>query len=412
MKQKLIIILAVLLGIFLGWVLFHSPGKKNEGPGQKVETGRSTIWTCSMHPEIKMDEPGKCPICGMDLIPLEQNGSAQTDPDAIHLSKEAAELAKILTTKVSRQKTVKELRLYGKIQFDERLYQSQVAHVTGRIEKLFVNFTGEAVKPGQKLAEIYSPELVTAQQELLETVKTKQTQPELYEASKEKLRQWKLTDKQIETIERSGTIIKNFEVLSGNGGTVTARKVNAGDYVSQGTVLFDIADLTKVWVLFDAYESDLPYMKEGNTVKFSVQAMPGKTFTGVIDFIDPFIDAVSRVAKVRVEALNASGSLKPEMFVTGVVNADMNDYKNNLTVPKSAVLWTGKRSIVYVREPATEEPVFKLRVIDLGPMLGDSYIVTAGLAEGEEVVTNGTFSVDAASQLEGKPSMMNMPEGK
>jgi membrane fusion protein, copper/silver efflux system len=412
MKQKLIIILAVLLGIFLGWVIFHSPENKNQGHDQKAEIENSTIWTCSMHPEIKMDEPGKCPICGMDLIPLEQNGSAQTDPDAIHLSKEAAELAKILTTKVSRQKTVKELRLYGKIQFDERLYQSQVAHITGRIEKLFVNFTGESVKPGQKLAEIYSPELVTAQQELLETVKTKQVQPELYEASREKLRQWKLTDKQIESIENSGTIIRNFEVLSGTGGTVTARKVSSGDYVSQGTVLFDIADLTKVWVLLDAYESDLPYIKKGNTVKFSVQAIPGKTFTGSIDFIDPFIDPVSRVAKVRVEAGNELGSLKPEMFVTGVVNADMTEFNNSVTVPKSAVLWTGKRSIVYVREPGADEPVFKLREIDLGPLLGDSYIVTAGLAEGEEVVTNGTFSVDAASQLAGKPSMMNMTEGK
>jgi Cu(I)/Ag(I) efflux system membrane fusion protein len=162
-----------------------------------------------------MEQPGKCPICGMDLIPLVQTGTSQPlDPDAIHFTREAIALANVLTTTVSRQKPVSEVRLYGKVQADERRFQSQVSQLPGRIEKLFVNFTGEQVRKGQKLAEIYSPDLVTAQQELIETAKTRQLQPELYEASKEKLRQWKLTDDQIELIENSGTIIKYFEVLS------------------------------------------------------------------------------------------------------------------------------------------------------------------------------------------------------
>ena len=167
-----------------------------------------------MHPQIRMEKPGKCPICGMELIPLVKSSTTSIDPSAIHLSKEAAQLANVLTSVVTKQKPVKEVRLYGKVQADERLFQSQIAHIPGRIERLSVNFTGESVVKGQVLAEIYSPELITAQQELLETVKTKQLQPELYEASKEKLRQWKLTDEQIAKIESSGVVRNNFEVVS------------------------------------------------------------------------------------------------------------------------------------------------------------------------------------------------------
>jgi Cu(I)/Ag(I) efflux system membrane fusion protein len=359
-----------------------------------------------------MDHPGKCPICGMELIPLVKSSTTSVDPSAIHLSKEAAQLANVLTSVVTKQKPVKEVRLYGKVQADERLFQSQVAHVPGRIERLSVNFTGESVIKGQVLAEIYSPELITAQQELLETVKTKQLQPELYEASKEKLRQWKLTDDQIAKIESSGVIQNNFEVLSNTAGTVTARRVNNGDHVSEGTVLFDIADLSKVWIMFDAYESDLQFLHTGEKLSFNLQALPGIDFTGNIIFIDPVIDPVTRVAKIRVETTNQSGKLKPEMFATGIVSTTLNEYRDNMVIPKTAVLWTGKRSVVYVKQPGTDEPIFKLREIGLGPMLGESYVITDGLAEGEEIVTSGTFSVDAAAQLEGKPSMMNPRGGK
>lgn len=402
--------LLLLLGLFLGWLLFHPSGRSKDNHDHQTEASQGTIWTCAMHPQIRMPQPGKCPICGMDLIPLVQSSTSSVDPAAIHFTKEAAELANVLTTKVTRQKPVKEVRLYGKVQADERLFQSQVAQVPGRIERLFVNFTGEQVSKGQKLAEIYSPELITAQQELFETAKTKQLQPELYDATKEKLRQWKLSDVQIAAIETSGNIINNFDVLSNTSGTVTARRVSTGDYVSQGSLLFEIADLSRVWILFDAYESDLPFLYQGEKVTFSIHAIPGVDFTGNISFIDPVIDPVTRVAKVRVETTNPSGRLKPEMFATGIVSSVLNQYRNNIVIPKSAVLWTGKRSIVYVRQPESDEPVFNLREIGIGPMLGDSFVVTDGLSEGEEIVTSGTFSVDAAAQLEGKPSMMN-PRG-
>ena len=397
-------------GLFLGWIFFHSPNKKEEThQTTALNENKKTIWTCAMHPQIRMDKPGKCPICGMDLIPLNSN-SSPVDATAITLTKEAAQLANVATSIVTHQKAVKDVRLFGQVVADERLLQSQVSHIPGRIDRLLVNFTGETVSKGQVLAEIYSPELVTAQQELLETAKTKQAQPEIYEAAKERLRQWKLTDNQISGIEISGKVQTDFDINSNTSGVITERLVNTGDHVSLGTVLYNVADLSHIWVVFDAYESDLPFIKKGDKLTFTLQAIPGTNFSGNITFIDPVLDPVTRVAKVRVEINNQSGKLKPQMFATGIVDASLSQFQNKLVIPRSAVLWTGKRSIVYVKQPGTEEPVFKMREIELGPMLGSSYVVLDGLKEGEEIVTNGTFSVDAAAQLEGKPSMMN-PEG-
>ena len=403
--------LFVVIGLVIGWAIFHSSEQKEETHNHSADETKAEIWTCSMHPQIRMDKPGKCPICAMDLIPLVQSGTSESDPEAVHFTKESAALANVLTTTVSTQNPVKELRLYGKIQADERLLKNQVAYIPGRIEKLMVNFTGEMVRKGQPLALIYSPELVTAQQELLEAAKTRQTQPEIYEAAKEKLHQWKLTDKQIAEIENSGKVQANMEVESTANGIVTARRVNNGDYVSQGLVLYEVSDLSSVWVLFDAYESDLPFLKKGDKIDFSLQALPGSAYSGKIMFIDPVIDPVNRVAKVRLEMSNPGAKLKPEMFATGIVKSNLDEFKNKLVIPRSAVLWTGKRSIVYVKQPG-DEPIFKIREIELGPQLGNSYVVTNGLADGDEIVTEGAFSVDAAAQLEGEPSMMNQEGGK
>ncbi|OIO59430.1 MAG: efflux transporter periplasmic adaptor subunit [Candidatus Marinimicrobia bacterium CG1_02_48_14] len=398
--------LFLIVGLLIGWAVFHSSGKNEKENNHQVQESKAEVWTCSMHPQIRMDKPGKCPICAMDLILLNQSGGATSDPMAIHLTKEAAQLANVLTTVVGRQNPVKELRLYGKVQADERLRQNQVSHLSGRIEKLLVNFTGEPIQKGQKLAVVYSPELVTAQQELIEASKTKQAQPAIYEAAKERLLQWKLTEAQISDIEGSGNVRANVDVVSNSNGIVTARRVNSGDYVNQGSVLFEISDLSRVWVLFDAYESDLPFLKQGDKIDFTLLALPGTSYSGTVRFIDPVIDPTNRVAKIRVEMSNPGAKLKPEMFATGIVKSNLEEFKDKLVIPRSAVLWTGKRSIVYVKQ-AGEEPVFKIREIELGPQLGYSYVVTDGLTDGEEIVTEGAFSVDAAAQLEGKPSMMN-----
>ena len=397
--------LLLIAGLFLGWLFFYHSGNKMID-NKEQNTEKSTIWTCSMHPQIRMDKPGLCPICAMDLIPLEQNTSI-IDDDAIEMTDEAVKLADIQTTVISKQLLVKDVKLYGKIQADERLIKTIPAHIPGRIEKLFTNFTGEQINKGQIIASIYSPELITAQQELFEALKLKDIQPQIIEAAKEKLKQWKLTDNQIEEIEKSKIIKSVFDVVSSVSGVIINRKINLGDYVQTGTPLFEVSDLIQLWGVFDAYENDLPWMKIGSKLTFTLQAIPGKEFSGNISFIDPVIDPITRIAKVRIELSNASGNFKPEMLATGIVKTKLEHKGNAIVVPQSAVLWTGKRSLVYVKTPNTTEPTFKMREVTLGNYLQNSYEIVEGLSEGEEVVTNGTFSVDAAAQLAGKVSMMN-----
>lgn len=419
--QQVQYILFAMAGLFLGWLFFspssttpqvndehHSHDSIAEHPhGHDLQQDENGVWTCSMHPQIKQDKPGKCPICGMDLIPLRKSGNSHenVDPSAIQLSEEAIALANVQTSRVSKENPVKEVRLYGKIAPDERSLQSQTAHVGGRIESLAVDFTGETVRAGQTLATLYSPELFTAQQELLEAIKMQQ--PALIKAAREKLQLWKVTDAQITAIEQSGTTSPTVEIKSNTSGIVMSKRVSQGDYVSQGAVLFDVANLSKVWAMFDAYETDLPFLSKGDPVSFTMQAFPGKVFKGRIAFIDPIVNPTSRTSRVRVEVANPGMELKPEMYATAIVDAPLKGYKDQIVVPQTAVLWTGKRSIVYVKQPDMSTPTFQMREVELGPSLGNAYVILKGLSDGEEIVTNGVFSIDASAQLEGKTSMMN-----
>lgn len=399
----------VLVGVVIGRGLLHRPP---ESPEVHIHTEEEAqVWTCSMHPQIRQDKPGKCPLCAMDLIPVKTAGASGrgASPESIRLSEEAAALANIRTTRVNRSKPVKEVRLYGSIQPDERLARSLVAHAGGRIEQLYVSFTGETIRQGQKIASLYSPELLNAQQELLEAARIQQgRQPApLLEAAREKLRLLKLTDSQIAAIEQSGQTSPLTDILAHTEGIVAARKVAQGDYVSPGSVLFELNDLSEVWAMFDAYEADLPWLKTGDLVTYTLQALPGKSYQGRIAFIDPSLDKITRTAKVRVETPNPGMALKPGMYALAVVKASPGGYGESLVVPQTAVLWTGRRSIVYVKQPGASEPVFSLREVELGPSLGDSLVLLSGIEEGEEIVTSGTFAVDASAQLEGKRSMMN-----
>jgi len=401
-------------GILLGWLIFHqsAPVKTTESSVVQEDMhdeAAHQIWTCAMHPQIRMDKPGTCPICGMELIPL-QAATSNIDEDAVHMTDAGMKLAEVQTTIIGRQNAAKNIRLYGKVQADERRVKTQAAHVPGRIEELKISFTGELVTKGQVIARIYSPSLVTAQEELLQAKQLKPAQPALIEAAREKLLQWKLTSTQIEAIEQSGKTQSVFDVTANVSGVVISKKVNQGDYVQQGAPLFEVTDLSRVWVLFDAYESDLPWIKLGNAILFTLESLPGQQYSGNVSFIDPVVNPTTRVAQVRVEASNPGAILKPEMFVNGNVNSALPKYNDGIVIPQSAVLWTGPRSVVYVKIQGTEEPEFKLREIELGPALSNSYVVLSGLLEGEEIVTNGTFAIDASAQLSGKPSMMN-PEG-
>lgn len=375
-----------------------------------TEIAGETVWTCSMHPQIRQSEPGDCPICGMDLIPLEDDQDEVLDPMAVSMSPTAMQLADIRTATVGTMDPVKTVRLNGKVQEDERLVSSQSSHIPGRIERLNVNFTGEYVRRGQVIAYIYSPDLVTAQEELFEAQKIKDTQPQLFKSARAKLKNWKLSDGQIDKILESGTPSDEFPITADISGYVLSKNVNVGDYIKRGEPIYEIANLSRVWVLFDVYESDMPWINKGDQVRFTVQSLPGQTFESKISFLDPVINPKTRVAKARVEVPNKDNQLKPEMFASGTVEATLPKKSNNVIVPKTAVMWTGKRSVVYVKNTSGSGVSFMMRDVTLGPGLGDSFIVESGLEEGEEIAVNGTFSIDAAAQLVGKPSMMN-PEG-
>ncbi|MCB0686541.1 MAG: efflux RND transporter periplasmic adaptor subunit [Saprospiraceae bacterium] len=401
-------ILILGIGFIIGWLV--RPVEESESKIPEVShmhtDHESTTWTCSMHPQIRQGEPGKCPICGMDLIPLDQE--IEENPRVIRMSSTAMALANIQTEEVNYGTSTKEISLNGKIQPDERLMYSQVSHIGGRVESLSINFTGERIQKGQKIAEIYSPELVTAQEELFIAEKLKDIQPGLFNAAKEKLKNWKLNDQQIEEIIASGKTTERFPILADVSGIVLEKKVNLGDYISRGTPLYEIVDLTKVWVLFDIYENDMSWVKVGNRVTFTVASLPGESFRGRISFIDPIIDPVTRVATARLEISNSAAKLKPEMFVSGILSATTgNKNTKNLLIPKSAVMWTGPRSIVYEKREDDRGIVFEMKEIELGPLVGDNYILKEGLEAGTEIATHGTFSIDAAAQLSGKPSMMS-----
>ena len=397
------------IGLILGFVFFSNSSKKEAH--QHTEAGKDEVYTCSMHPQIKQDKPGKCPICGMDLTPLKStsNSKSNIDPNAVMMSEEAIALANIQTEVVGTGKTNKEIRLFGKIKPSERSQQAQSAYVNGRVERLYINSIGDVVHKGQTVALIYSPELYTASQELIAALSYPDLQRKklVVDAAIEKLKLLNVSQGEINSMIKSGKASPYMAIKANVSGTVISKNVEQGSYVKQGDVLLQIANLGSVWAVYEAYETDLPFIKVGQTVQFTAEGAPGTTFSGRISFVEPVLNAQTRTAGVRVEVSNAKGIFKPEMLISGVITANLNKYSEDIVVPKSAVLWTGKRSIVYVKDESDGYPIFTLREVTLGPTLPDGYIVTEGLADGEEIVTNGVFAIDASAQLDGKPSMMN-----
>lgn len=418
MKKVLIYIGLVAGGLLLGYWMFSDSVEENseasevtDGHDHGGETA-AEMWTCSMHPQIMQPEPGDCPICGMDLIPAANSGGGAGIGE-FTMTENAMALANIRTMTIDGEAgTGDDLKLSGRIEISEEEIAVQVAYFAGRIEELNINFTGEEVNRGELLATIYSPELVAAQQELLTAARLKDKQAALYRAVKNKLKLWKLSDEQINAIETSGEVRENFPVYATVTGTVTEKLVQEGDYVSQGQPLFKIADLGSVWAVFDAYENEISGVEEGQEILITTNAYPSKEFEATVSFVDPVLNTSRRTVEVRAELQNENGLLKPGMFVQGKLqNAASEASEGRVIIPKSAVLWTGERSVVYVKTNAAT-PTFEMREVTLGRAMGESFEVISGLSEGEEIVVNGTFTVDAAAQLQGKRSMMNQSPGK
>lgn len=460
------------LGFLLGYVA--SPGMRTETAVRDEHADHGPQkWYCSMHPQIVRDGPGLCPICEMDLIPMPTSLVADAAPRELAVSETAAKLMDIQTSPVERRSVAVEVRMVGKVDYDETRVKSIAAWSSGRIDRLYVDFTGTRVRQGDHLVELYSPELISAQAELLQAVRAasrasigtseylKDSARTTLDAARQKLRLLGLTSGQIGAIETSGEPLTHVTIYSPISGVVIGKMATEGMYVGTGSHIYTVADLSEVWVKLDAYESDLPWIRYGQQVTFTAEAHPGEVFKGWISFIAPTLDARTRTVKVRVNVPNPDERIKPEMFVRAVVRSHLagegrvmdpnmagkwicpmhpsvvkeersicdicemdlvtseslgyvaaeEDKHLPLVIPASAPLITGKRAVVYVKKPGTEHPTFEGRQIVLGPRAGDFYIVKEGLAEGERVVTSGGFKIDSALQIQAKPSMMN-PEGE
>ncbi len=452
------------LGFLIGQLGRPAPETSDQTTATPTEPAAS-IWTCSMHPQIRETQAGQCPICGMALIPVEAEEEPLTDWQ-LQLSPRAQMLASIETAPVARQPVSREIRMVGKIEYDEKMIGVISARVSGRIDKLYVDFTGVRVRKDDHLVSIYSPDLLATQQELLEALRStrsgsaalRDTAQRRLEAVREKLRLLGLNPGQIDAIERRGTASDQLTLYADMAGVVIEKHVSTGMYVKEGAPIYTIADLSRVWVKLDAYEDDLAWLRYGLDVSFETLAYPGRRFEGKVVFIDPALNPVSRTVKVRLNVENPAGELKPDMFVRAVVYAKINAYgqtmdpnlkgkwvspmhpeivkdgpgscdvcgmplaraedlglapsedpqpeQDPLTIPDSAPLITGKRAIVYVAL-ADRPGVFEGREVTLGPRAGDRYVALDGLEEGERVVVNGNFKIDSELQLLGRRSMMS-----
>lgn len=468
-------VLAFVAAIALMLILWPSETPRNatesathvshDSAGEHHQPG--DIWTCAMHPHVRHDEPGRCPICGMDLVRV--SPPARTETPRLTVSEAQRDLMRIETVPVMRRFPIAQLRLVGKVSYDETRLAHISAWVPGRIEELYVDFTGVRVREGDHMVRLYSPELYSAQEEFIQATDalTKLSESGIesliasahgtLSATREKLRRLGMEEAQIRDVESSGRAQAQVTIYAPTGGVVIERHASEGMYLDTGTRILTIADLDTLWVQLDAYESDLEWLRYGQTVEFTAEALPGEVFHGAIAFIDPALNSRTRTASVRVNVDNRRGILKPEMFVRAQVQvrlfaggrvideslagkwispmhpeivkdepgfcdvcgmalvqaeslgyqfASPEDSEAPLVIPASAALLTGTRAVVYLQDANSEEPTYIGREVTLGARAGDFYLVEEGLAEGDLVVVSGNFKIDSALAIQAKPSMM------
>ena len=447
---------ALLVAVFLAGWWFGRPVSK---PATVAGTGDSGIvWTCSMHPTVRQPGPGVCPTCEMDLIAVSSDsGGGLRD---IKLTRDAVARLDIRVAPVVSQPATHRLEFLGRVSPNERNVAATTARMDGRLDRLYVDYTGIPVRENDHLAEIYSPDLYVAQDELIQARRNLAGSPDrtrqaLYRASREKLRLLGIAPEQLDLIERQAAPTDHITLTAPQDGVVLKLHKREGDYVKTGEAIYTLADLSSVWVILEAYEGDLPWLRFAQKVEFHAEAIPGRSFTGRIAFIDPILDETRRIARIRVNVPNPDRALKPGMFIRGEVHSVLiggrvlapdlvgkwispmhpeivkdepgqcdicgmdlvpaaelgyasspDDAVMPLLVPASAVLRTGKRAVVYRRILSEDAPVFEGREIILGPRAGDYFIVESGLREGDLVVTRGAFKLDSELQIRARPAMM------
>lgn len=399
MKKLGLLSIVFLLGTF---VLLNGCGKESAKDEHKYETAaKKEYWTCTMHPQVRMDRPGACPICGMDLIKKVEGGdetAAANENDManmITLTDRKQVLANVSTVKVKKENLQKEVTAYSYLDFVEQNRKTISARFNGRLEKLFVDKTGDYIKKGQPLFEIYSPDLVQAQNEYLIALDNSEKggNNSFLNASRKKLEIFGLTDEQIKELENTQEIKITLTYFSPISGTVIEKKVQEGMYVIEGTSIYDVAELSTLWNIAEVYENNLSTIKLGSTVKLHLKAYPGEEFNGRVTFIYPVVNSQTRTIKVRSEFSNYGGKLKPQMYGETVFSSFAGQ---GLLIPADAIIFSGKRTVVWVK---ISDGMFEGHEVQIGEKFGEKYQILSGLSEDDEVAASGGFLIDSESQL-------------
>jgi len=409
----------------LYWTDSMLPGDRSDHPGkspmgmertpvyadaaQAEQQQQKDEYYCPMHPNTTYDKPGVCSVCGMSLVKkLSSQGESNsntTELKGVSLSPTQRVMANITTTQVQRKSINKGIQAVGIVSYAEPNYRHISMRFPGRLEKLYLSYTGQSVRRGDPVADVYSPEAISAQQEYLLALDSYEqsksgdqsfasSAAQLLEQSRQKLLQWGFTEKQIARLKETRKVNYLVTIYSPVSGTVVKKSVDPQHYAATGEDMFDIADLSTVWILLDVYEKDIRFIGRGRTVMITTEAYPLEKFIGRVMFVDPVLNPETRTVRVRTEFSNPRGKLKPNMYV----NASIQIAKSaELVVPSTAVLSTGKRTVVWVE---VTENRFEPRDVVVGSVSEGFTVVVDGLEEGESVAETGGFLIDSESALQ------------
>lgn len=406
-KYAIIIATSLIVGFGVGsWLLDPSGGDAHEHE-------QATVYRCPMHPTVVADRPGSCLVCGMDLVAdraepasVASAGDEMSAVGTIQIDPVTVQNIGVKTQVVSREQLNRTLRTVGRVDYDETSMTDVNTKIAGWVEKLHVDYTGQLVEKGQPLLEIYSPELVAAQEEYLTALDYKRRLEasadadarmgglDLLEASLQRLRYWDVTDAQIRQLERTDAVGRTMTVYSPQEGIVVHKAVFEGAHIEPGQHLYRIAELSPVWVYADIYEYELPWVREGQAAQVELSYLPGKRFNGTVTHVYPFLDPKTRTVKLRMSFPNPDRALKPEMYANVWIHSEVST--DSLVIPAHAVIHSGERFLAVVSLGGGR---FQPREIEIGVEADGSYQVLAGLSEGEQIVTSAQFLIDSESNL-------------
>jgi Cu(I)/Ag(I) efflux system membrane fusion protein len=430
MNRKLILFVIIILTIIIAGAgtFTHFFGHKDNS--KLADVSKKQMYHCPMHPSYISDKPGDCPICGMKLVPVNQNEHDQisaiakeneggNDGSQIKIDPTTVQSMGVTTAIVENKKLKKEIRTSATLENDETGVYIVNTKYSGYVEKLFIDFTGQTVRKGQPLLTVYSPDLVSTQEEYLQALRYSQGlsggsqiahdgAQSLVESAKRRLLNWDISESQIEELTKRGIPQKAMTIFAPANGVILEKMVIAGQNIEAGMALYKIADLSKIWAMANVYQEDLPYIKTGLTAEVELSSMPGKTFEGKVQFISPVLDMNSKTAQVRIEIPNTSDyTLKPQMFANVRILSPVSE--NGIAIPEQAVIHSGTRNIVII---SPGNGYFKPQEVQLGAT-ADGYVeVLDGLKEGQIIVTSSQFLIDSESNLRTAIDKMTGPESE